>query len=122
MYESVENKTQIGEETINSILAKLTDMVKSQKVISPEEWIDAAGSLQILRFAEEEKRLAFEIIANKKKQEIRKSVESNADADLEWKTTTEYENWRRQEEFLKNILEFGRIAKKEAEIRNQNGF
>ena len=103
--------------TIESILKDLKEMVESKVSISPERWVDAALFLQILKFGEQEKRLGLEVIANKKKKEIRSKVESNADADLEWKTTTEYENWRRQEDLLKDILSFVQIAKKEADIR-----
>lgn len=105
--------------TTQSVIASLTKMVEAKELISPEKWIDAAGFLQILKFGEQEKRLGLEVMANKKKKEIRarQEITSNADADLEWKTTQEYEDWRRQEELLKDIVEFGRIAKKEAEIR-----
>ena len=105
--------------TVQSVIAGLTEMVESKTPIAAEQWVDAAGYLQILKFNEQEKRLALEIIANKKKKEIRATVKSNADADLEWKTTVEYENWRRQEELLKDMIEFGRIAKKEADIRSE---
>jgi len=105
--------------TTESILNKLKEMVQSKTPVSPEAWIDAALYLQILKFDEQEKRLALEIIANKKKQEIRATTESNADADLHWKTTEEYRNWRRQEDKIKDIAEFIRIAKKEAEILNK---
>ena len=103
--------------TINSIIKNLKELVEGRRLISPEQFIDAALFLQILKFDEQEKRLALEITANKKKKEIRQTTGSNADADLEWKTTKEYEVWKRQEELLKDILEFCRIAKKEADIR-----
>src|SRR3990167_8781478 len=99
--------------TIQSIIAGLKNMVESRKIIDPVQWVDAALFLQILKFDEQEKRLVLEITANKKKKEIRQTTESNADADLEWKTTEEYKTWKRQEELLKDILEFCRIAKKE---------
>ena len=95
----------------------LRKMVESKTPISSEQWIDAAGFLEILKFGEQDRRLALEIIANKKKKEIRATVESNADADLEWKTTQEYENWRRQEDVMSSIKSFGQVAKKEADIR-----
>jgi len=98
----------------------LRKMVESKTPISSEQWIDAAGYLEILKFAEQDRRLALEIIANKKKKEIRArdEITSNADADLEWRTTKEYEDWRRQEDVMASIKSFGQVAKKEAEVRN----
>jgi hypothetical protein len=103
--------------TVKSVIEGLTKMVESKTPISCEAWVDAAGYLEILKFAESETRLTKEILANKKKKEIRATTESNADADLEWKTTEEYKDWRRQEDLMANIKSFGQVAKKEAEIR-----
>ena len=104
--------------TVQSVIDGLRQMVESKTPISPEQWIDAAGFLQILKFEEQDRRLALEMVANRKKSELRKAVESNADADLEWKTTKEYEDWQRQEKLLQDVVEFGRIAKHEATIRS----
>lgn len=103
--------------TTESIIAGLTKMVESKTTISPTQFVDAGLYLQILKFGEQEKRLALEIIANKKKKDIRATTESNIDADLEWKTSKEYEDWRRQEDLIKDIHQFVMLAKKEAEIR-----
>ena len=51
--------------TVESIIANLTEMVESKVLISPEQWVDAALYLQILKFGEQKKRLALEIIAKK---------------------------------------------------------
>lgn len=103
--------------TIQSVLKNLKELVESRTPVSPEQFIDAAMFLQTLKFDEIERRLALEIIAKKKYREIRKLTKSAIDAKIEWETTEEWENWRRQDELLREILEFTRIAKKEAEIR-----
>lgn len=105
--------------TVQSVIEALTKMVESKSIISPEEWVDAAGYLQILKFNEQEKRLALEVIAKKKLKEIRTEVKTKADAEIEWETTPEWEAWQRQEKLLEDIVEFGRIAKHEATIRKQ---
>ena len=107
------------ERTVQSVISALTKMVESKTVISPEEFLNAATFLQILKFSEQDKRLALEVIAKKKLKEIRAEVKTKADAEIEWETTTEWENWQRQEKLLEDITEFGRIAKKAGEIRKQ---
>ncbi len=103
--------------TVQSVIQKLTEMVESKTLISPEEWVDAAGFLQILKFNEQDKRLALQIIAKKKFKEIRPQFKTKADAEIEWETTDEWADWQRQEKLMEDITEFGRIAKKEADIR-----
>ena len=73
----------MNERTVQSVIHDLTTMVQSKKPIAPEQWVDAAMFLQTLKFQEQDKRLALEILANKKKKEIRATVGSNVDADLE---------------------------------------
>ncbi len=105
--------------TLNSILTSLQKMVESKVSISPEQWVDAALYLQILKFDEQELRLKLEIAArNKHKEILSKQEKTNASAaEIEWRATPEYENWQRQEKKMEDVEMFVQIAKKEADIR-----
>ena len=105
------------ERTIQSIFGKLESMVKSKTNVSPEEWVDAALFLEILKGEELEKLLAYEMIANQKKVELRATCESNADAKMYLEASEEWKQFRKQKMLLDHIQEFVRLAKKQAEIR-----
>ncbi len=103
--------------TTESILAKLKELVESKHIISPEEWIDAAVFLGILKHDENNKRLSLEIIAKKKRKELKDTGLKGTGLDTEWEITEEWQNWQRQENLIEDIVDFIRIAKKEADIR-----
>jgi len=103
--------------TTGSILAKLRGLVEDKKPVSPEEWIDAALFLEVLKFDENEKELGLRIMANRMYKKIYDNTKVVAAAKIEWETTKEWEDWQRQDRLVKDILEFVRIAKKQADIR-----
>lgn len=103
--------------TTQSILDSLEGMVRSKTPISPEEWVDAALFLEILKGSENDKLLSYEMIANQKKVELRATCESNADAKMYLEASEEWKQFRKQKMLLDHIQEFVRLAKKQAEIR-----
>ena len=105
--------------TIEQIVGRINSLLGTKSLTSAEEWIDVAMDLQLLRYSEGIRRLALEIAANKKRKEIRGTANSVADAELELKTTDEYEAWQKQEVLINDLDNFERIARKESEIRRK---
>ncbi len=104
--------------TIESIIKDMVALVKNKSAkIDPIMWVDAALYLQILKFDAQEERLMLEINAKKIFKDIRATTQSAVDAKIDWETTPEWQEWQRKEQQLKEVLEFVRIAKKEAELR-----
>ena len=112
------NNNILEKRTINSILNKLREMVETRKPITAEEYIDAAFFLNILKNEENEELLKLEVIAKKKRLELRKSHKNATDATIEYETMKEYENYQRQRMRIEDIKEFIRISKKQGEIRH----
>ena len=107
----------IEKRTTESILSKLKKLVESKTPVSPEEWIDAALFLEVLKLDEYELLTSLEMTANQKKLELRQGEKSAIDADLKWRASKEWENFQRQKRKVDTIQEFVRIAKKQADIR-----
>ena len=108
--------------TIEQIVGRINSLLASKKLAGAEEWIDVSMDLQLLRYSEGIRRLALEIAANKKRKEIRGTATSVADAELELKTTQEYEDWQTQETLMDDLERFERIARNEAQIKKANNF
>ena len=103
--------------TTDSVLEKLKELVETKAQVSPEQWIDAALYLEILKLDEQDILLALEMSASRKLLETKEKDMSVAEAKMIWKATHEYEVWQQQKRKLDEIQEFVRIAKKQAEIR-----
>jgi len=103
--------------TIDTILVKLREIVETKKPITAEEWVDAALFLEILKGDENEKLLQLNMALAKKRLELRRAHKTATDAEIELKTTQEYENYERQRLRIENIKELVRLGKKQAEVR-----
>ena len=108
--------------TVEEVVERYSALLGSPKIIGAEDWIDMAGNLQLLRYYQGIRRLALDIAANKKRKEIRGTATSVADAELELKTTQEYEDWQTQETLMDDLERFERIARNEAQIKKANNF
>lgn len=106
------------------LIGHFRELLADKSILSPDKWENLAGDLQLLKYSLAQHRLARELAANRKKLEIRHrpDVTSNADADLEWKTTKEYEDYMEAEELFENIKGFKATAHNEAQIRKNNNF
>jgi hypothetical protein len=86
---------------------------------SAQDWADIMASLQFLLSDVTEQALAKEITAMVKFRDIRANpnVESKADAEINWKATEEWDEWRKSEEIKKEIEGWKTVASRQTSAR-----
>lgn len=99
------------------ILDTIKGLVESQKVLNPNVWMSAALKLNILLSDEHEKLEDLRSEVAKKKLEIMSKQEKRnvAAADTEIEASEIYKQMRLQEHKTDRIVEFIKLAKKQAD-------
>jgi len=103
--------------TADTILNALKTMVESRKIISKDQWLETAFSLNLVRIDEAKLLHSMEQAVAKKKLGILQAQEKKnvALAEVEIESSEEYRFARDQEAKLWSVDEFIRIAKKNSE-------
>lgn len=103
--------------TADTILDFLKEAVASKKNISRDVWLDAAFKLNLLALDEQSTLETLRSEVAQLRLSILKSQEKRnvAAADLEVEATEDYRKMRIQEHKCDRIIEFIRIAKKNAD-------
>jgi hypothetical protein len=84
---------------------------------SAQDWADIMTSLQFLLSDATEQALAKEIAAMVKFKEVRAQEKTRADAEVTWKSTLQWAEWREAEERKKEIEGWKTVASRQASAR-----
>lgn len=103
--------------TTESILANLHRIIENKEPMDAEKFIDAALYLNILLGDDHEKLLALQQKVSQMQLEYLEDSKSVAEAKLKLQGTDEYREMKSQELKVQRIVEYIRIAKKQAEVR-----
>lgn len=105
--------------TTDKIISWLKDQVENKNPVSPQTWLDAALKLTVLMDNESDELATLEMKVAQAKYEILKNQEkkSVALAEVEVESTDLYRQMRIKKAKIDRILEFVRLAKKQATIR-----
>ena len=98
------------------IKAKIKSLLTSPHP-SAQDWADIMTSLQFLLSDAVTIALAKEIQAMIKFKEIRKEEKTKSDAEIVWKSTTEWADWRAAEETKKEIEGWKTVASRQTSAR-----
>lgn len=103
---------------VDKIFAFFREQLDSKKMLNPEVWQIAAMELNLCRGDEEGELHERRRKVAEKKIEILDSMEKKnvSEAELRVEATEEYEEMKRQETRCDQIIEFGRLAKKNADL------
>lgn len=81
------------------------------------DWADLMASLQFLLSDATDQALSREVIAMKAFKTIRVEAETKADAEISWKASSEWEEWRRAEEIKKEIEGWKTVCSRQTSAR-----
>lgn len=108
------------QKTIEQIVESINALLRSQKVVGAEEWMDLAMDLQLLRYSQSADRQAKKFVSAGKLKEVRKDFKTKADAEIEHETTPEFIAYDNAMDLFDNLDRFERIARNESQIRKDN--
>ncbi len=105
------------ERTTDTVLNDLKEVVESGKMVSPEVWLTAAFTLNLLEIDENMLRNKMRQDVAKSKLAIYKAQEKKnvAAAEMEIEATDAYRMLRDQEDKIDSVKEFIMIAKKNSD-------
>lgn len=103
----------------DTIIEYIKERVENKDPISPQMWLDGAMKLNVLIQDETDKLCELEMQVSQEKIRILDSLEkrSVAEADARVEATKLYMDMRKQKSKVEQILEFIRLAKKQAQIQ-----
>jgi len=105
--------------TVDSILSKLNEMVSERQIIDPQLFMTAAESLVILLGDENDKLFLLEQQVAQKKVDLKKTLKSVAEVNLNVEATELYLQMRRQKAKIEQIDEFIKLSKLQARLRTE---
>ena len=105
--------------TVDTILLKLEEKVKSGVVISPSEYVDAARDLNILLGSEDEKLVNLEATVADLKLAFLEDDHNVSAAKVKTEASEEYKKMRKQKLKVIRIAEFIRIAKLRSRLASE---
>ena len=108
----------MNERTVDTILSTLTDWATQGKPIPPEEYVRAAGYLNVLVGRESDKLYELEQKVAECKLVALKESKSVAEAKLKVEATDLYKQARIQKAKIEQVYEFIKIAKLTARLKN----
>ena len=106
------------ERTITSIMEYFQSAVKEKQSLSPTEWVNAAGMINVLIGDEHDKLFDLELLVSQDKAKLIIEDNSVAKAEALSHATQTYKQYRRQKAKIGQIEEFIRIAKVQARLKD----
>lgn len=101
-------------------IERLQDWVRDGLPIAPGLWIDEAMRLLAFYGTESDRLVDMEIVKNRVKWDYKTDNDcSDAQAESYVRTTDEYSAWRKQEQTVKQLDEYIKLAKKRATLASE---
>lgn len=104
--------------SIESIMTWLTEQVQSKQIISPQQYVEAAAYLNILKGEEDSKLIQLKSDVAKMRQDLLPRSKSVAEVKLIIEASDKYREMKLQEAYLERIEETIKISKLYARLKN----
>lgn len=104
-------------EGLYRVIERLQAWVRDGNPIAPGLWIDEAMRLLAFYGTESDRLVDMETVKSRVKWDYKQDNDcSDAQAESYVRTTQEYAQWRKQEQLVKQLDEYIRLAKKRATL------
>ena len=105
--------------TVDSIMEYFEKAVKEKRILSPHEWVEGAQYANILIGDETDKLFESQQTLNILKRDYIEEYGTVAKAKVFTEVTDEYKDYCKQKAKIDRVIEFIRIAKLQARLRNE---
>lgn len=101
------------------IMGQMQEWVENKIPVQPSRWIDASAKLIVLIGDEHDKLYELESFIAQKKADHIKNGETASASKIFVEALPEYKEMRKQKAYIDQIMEFSRLAKARAKMKDE---